>query len=383
MLQNSRNILISKIFLLSGSLWLLLFLHECRGRPSDFWYGWPGPVAMPFDTPDQGTWAMGPQQTSRHKHTLINGENHGHEAHENGEFSGASSFSSSSHPSPSTSSKHEIRNEMVNPSVTHDHVHTSSEIAYETRKLINQDHDSNGEKLPTKSLQRPGTTAQPMTKALPSQRILFQQQNHYTPTEDTIQSDGKIFFPDDRPVIQKNPLRQAPICKGKTYCEDAPYYPEDVVNTAVRMDSSLPNLATVDITEVVQRFDITDDTPLCLSTEQVIYPKSAESRRKEWLFVVNQANFTQGVRIETCMEENSECKIFDSFAEGYKTMCKQKYIYRQLAAVSVDGKVIPEMFRFPSSCCCHVKFTGNSLSRMAMGLSGRNQTPANRSQKSK
>lgn len=48
-----------------------------------------------------------------------------------------------------------------------------------------------------------------------------------------------------------------------------------------------------------------------------------------------------------------------AFAEGYKTSCKQKYIYRELVAMSASGQIVKDQFSFPSSCCCHVKFTGN------------------------
>ncbi|KAG7190865.1 hypothetical protein KM043_006927 [Ampulex compressa] len=149
------------------------------------------------------------------------------------------------------------------------------------------------------------------------------------------------------------------VCEGSTFCEETPDYPEDVVNTAILSDSSLLHYANVDAVDAIaQRIDIADAEPLCISIERVVYPKSAESMSKVWLYVVNQANFTQGVRIETCSEEDSSCKVIDGFAQGYITACKQKYIYRQLSAISPEGTIIREFFRFPASCCCHVQFTG-------------------------
>lgn len=195
------------------------------------------------------------------------------------------------------------------------------------------------------------------------QRKLLEQRNNI---------DGKFVFPtEDIPTSQSHKntlLLPAPVCNGTTFCEKVFEYPEEIINAAIQRNNSIKYLATVDaIPDIVQRVDTTDDAPLCLSSEQVIYPKSAESKNKEWLFIVNQENFKQGVRIETCSNENSECNIVNGLAEGYKTTCKQKYIYRQLAAVSNNGKINPEMFRFPSSCCCHVKFIGNSLTRMGIG----------------
>ncbi|KAL2728621.1 protein spaetzle isoform X1 [Vespula squamosa] len=194
------------------------------------------------------------------------------------------------------------------------------------------------------------------------QRRLLEQRNNI---------DGKFIFPmEDTSTSQSQKatlLSPAPVCNGTTFCERVFEYPEEIINAAIQQNNSIKYLATVDaIPDVVQRIDVTDDAPLCVSTEQVIYPKSAETKNKEWLFVINQENFKQGVRIETCSNENSECNIINGIAEGYKTTCKQKYIYRQLAAVSNNGKINPEMFRFPSSCCCHVKFIGNSLTRMGI-----------------
>ncbi|KAF7394842.1 hypothetical protein HZH66_008016 [Vespula vulgaris] len=162
------------------------------------------------------------------------------------------------------------------------------------------------------------------------QRRLLEQRNNI---------DGKFIFPTEDALTSESHkatlLSPAPICNGTTFCERVFEYPEEIINAAIQQNNSIKYLATVDaIPDVVQRIDATDDAPLCLSTEQVIYPKSAETKNKEWLFVINQENFKQGVRIETCSNENSECNIINGLAEGYKTTCKQKYIYRQLAAVS-------------------------------------------------
>jgi len=56
-------------------------------------------------------------------------------------------------------------------------------------------------------------------------------------------------------------------------------------------------------------------------------------------------------------ELDAKCRIIDGvIAEGYITMCKQKFIYRELSAISEDGEIIRDYFRLPASCCCHVEF---------------------------
>ncbi|KOC70607.1 Protein spaetzle [Habropoda laboriosa] len=167
-------------------------------------------------------------------------------------------------------------------------------------------------------------------------------------------SDGKIVFPDE--------TKPVPVCKESTFCERVDTYPEDIVTKAIQRNESLKYLAGVDvISDIAQRIDVTDDVPLCVSTEQVIYPQSAENKDNEWKYIANQENFKQGIRIEKCRTESTSCAMFGELAAGYKTSCKQKYVYRQLASVLEDGTLVPDTFRFPSSCCCHVTFSTNPL----------------------
>ncbi|XP_015588412.1 uncharacterized protein LOC107264549 isoform X2 [Cephus cinctus] len=195
---------------------------------------------------------------------------------------------------------------------------------------------------------------------------------------DSMQADEKIVFPSEENESQAHRFVPGPasICKDNTYCEHSPDYPEGYIQTAIREQENLKYFTGVDeVVNIIQRIDSPlEDTQLCVSTEQVIIPKSAENREKQWRYIVNHGNVTQGVRIEKCQNEDSECRIFDSVPNGYKTSCKQKYIYRQLMALMANGSVSPDLFRFPASCCCHAKFTGNVLTRMGMNFGKTNQT---------
>lgn len=175
------------------------------------------------------------------------------------------------------------------------------------------------------------------------------------------QPKDRIIFPQEEfvPLPPRISVTDPPVCSGTTFCEDTPYYPTDLVKNRLMENKSLKNLAIVDtMVNFEQRIDVSDEAPLCISTEQVIYPKTAETVNGAWLFVaqLQQQNFTQGVRIEKCMEESKPCRVIDGFASGYETKCKQRYIYRQLAAVTKEGIISSELFRFPSSCCCAVTF---------------------------
>ncbi|XP_033331476.1 protein spaetzle [Megalopta genalis] len=187
-----------------------------------------------------------------------------------------------------------------------------------------------------------------------------------------MQSDAKIVFPDM--------ISRVPACKGSTYCEKVDGYPEHVVTQAIQRNVSLRYLASVDeMPQIQERLNANDDTPLCVATEQVIYPQTAENKENQWKYIANQDNFKQGVRIEKCSMESASCNVIGSPGEGYKTTCKQKYVYRQLAAVLSDGTMVPDTFKFPSSCCCHLTFTGSPFPRMAFNAGGQrsnNMTPA-------
>lgn len=151
----------------------------------------------------------------------------------------------------------------------------------------------------------------------------------------------------------------APVCSNSTFCVHATHYPEELVNRAIRQNDGLKLLQSVDpVSEVGDRleFDEMNDSPFCGSYVRLIYPRSAETMNRRWLYVVNQDDLRQGVRIEMCVKEGSVCGDLDDYLSGgYKAFCKQKYIYRELVAVD-NGIVKKDIFRFPSSCCCHREF---------------------------
>lgn len=74
--------------------------------------------------------------------------------------------------------------------------------------------------------------------------------------------------------------------------------------------------------------------------------------------------------------DGQECNVIKGFAENYKTTCKQKFIYRELLAVGSNGNIVKDQFRFPSSCCCHIKNTADPSVRL--GLESSDQRSLNR-----
>ncbi|XP_076752327.1 uncharacterized protein LOC143424250 [Xylocopa sonorina] len=186
----------------------------------------------------------------------------------------------------------------------------------------------------------------------------------------------------DRIIFPTGQTGRLPSCKGSTYCEYADSYPEDVVTRALQRNETLKYLANEEvIIDIEQRINM-DETVLCPSTEEIVYPREAMNKDNEWKIIINQHNFKQGVRVEKCSQESSNCKLINGFAQGYKTICKQKYVYKQLRALSAND-VIDDNFKFPASCCCHVSFNGPSLTRIGLSAanSGNSEIPSDKTTK--
>ncbi|XP_043525935.1 protein spaetzle-like isoform X1 [Frieseomelitta varia] len=177
-----------------------------------------------------------------------------------------------------------------------------------------------------------------------------------------ISESDNIVFPDTN--VKSMRMETAPSCQEQTFCEDVPNYPSNLVKEIISKNPHLKNYKTVDMLETFRsKVDnsFLDTESLCASIEQIVIPKTAQNIKNEWLYIVNNEDVVQGVRIEKCLNENSSCKLIDGFAGGYKTICKQKYIYHQLVGLTNNNSLSYESFRFPSSCCCHVKFVGTSI----------------------
>ncbi|KAK9506297.1 hypothetical protein O3M35_008257 [Rhynocoris fuscipes] len=181
-------------------------------------------------------------------------------------------------------------------------------------------------------------------------------------------SEGtEIIFPDDdRPILVDKFVppfgKKPPECaKGSTFCENVDHYPSQYIEnvlqeTGIQFKGMFGNDIVRDYTSLLHRIDVKEEHTLCPSVENVVYPKTAKNKEDQWLFVVNQGQYRQGVRVETCKSpDNSEsCAFTEGFPLGYKTTCRQKYIYRRLIALNADGKTITDTFQLPSCCACIV-----------------------------
>lgn len=106
-----------------------------------------------------------------------------------------------------------------------------------------------------------------------------------------------VKFSDSYKFVPKGCTDDSIICTSK---DD---YPEDYVNRLVSTISGRYTDFFGDdiVPEVVQRVDYPDEEPLCTSKEVVIYPTVGKTKEDNWAFIINNANFSQGVRVEQCM----------------------------------------------------------------------------------
>ncbi|XP_016913129.1 uncharacterized protein LOC107998387 isoform X1 [Apis cerana] len=166
-------------------------------------------------------------------------------------------------------------------------------------------------------------------------------------------------------IYKMNPnFLPVPICNREHYCEENTlYYPDKIISQELEKNPHFRYYASTNEIIYPEFEDKSEEESLCISREQIIFPKSGLTKELEWKYIVNHINLTQAVHTEICLEKDRPCRIIEGFAEGYYTKCKQKFIYHQLLAVASNGSIIPELFRFPTNCYCHIDFESEKFLR--------------------
>lgn len=96
----------------------------------------------------------------------------------------------------------------------------------------------------------------------------------------------------------------------------------------------------------------------CESELRFIQPHLAQDRLGRWRIIVQTAEFPQRVAIDVCRRVDDVCKVFTDC--GRKSRCVQRYSYHSLISMDQDKKQAGQcptmaVFRFPTSCVCHVE----------------------------
>ncbi|XP_049805379.1 uncharacterized protein LOC126248444 isoform X1 [Schistocerca nitens] len=195
-------------------------------------------------------------------------------------------------------------------------------------------------------------------------------------------SAGDIVFPDK--ALNFTPKEDVKNCSedGTSICDknvrDYPYhYIEEVIaNSAYDFSSYFQDDHIYE--DVATRIDAdANDDSVCDSEETVLYPKVGQNADDRTLFIVNNdGNYKQGVRVEKCRrKEQSPCDPKLVVPTGFKTHCKQKYIYRKLLALQPNGEPVPDNFRIPSCCSCYIS-KDLATFRGLFGPKDQQQTPS-------
>lgn len=97
----------------------------------------------------------------------------------------------------------------------------------------------------------------------------------------------------------------------------------------------------------------TIESDLCTSHSEVIYPTSGITSDGTELYIFNTSKHKQGVMTSVCVNKGASCHESENFVN--RTQCEQRFIFRELLALSPEGVPIKERFKFPSFCSCAKK----------------------------
>ncbi|XP_022203628.2 neurotrophin 1 isoform X2 [Nilaparvata lugens] len=174
----------------------------------------------------------------------------------------------------------------------------------------------------------------------------------------------------DNQAIFSLPNNTTPKCvdptSGSTFCEQIDEYPDSIIADVVQKRRTQFQTFFGDDVVTNELFNRIDDNlrqmSLCVSREQVIFPKLALNKDDIWKYIVNvNETYRQGIRVEQCSKENKACLFSEFFPRPSKATCKQKFIYRKLIAINSLGEPEPDAFMFPSCCSCVLEYNSSDL----------------------
>lgn len=149
----------------------------------------------------------------------------------------------------------------------------------------------------------------------------------------------------------------------QSFCEHVPDYPAAHIERQLAADperfAELFGNELAPVSPVVEsRFgDGADGQPLCASRETIIYPKMGQTAKNTWMYIVNSRRYQQGIRVEMCDRVDGPCEWPSAgravyWPQGMRSVCRQKFTYRQLLAVDGYGRPVMDAFRMPCCCSC-------------------------------
>ncbi|KAJ4443404.1 hypothetical protein ANN_05072 [Periplaneta americana] len=122
---------------------------------------------------------------------------------------------------------------------------------------------------------------------------------------------SKIVFPEESGVFPEESASkytpqvdgQKPKCVNEyDFCESVNGYPRDYLKKVLENDvgaSIYQQFFGSDLLDVGPRFG-EEETSLCPSVEEIVFPKVAQNKDAKWRYVINEEDYVQGIRIEKC-----------------------------------------------------------------------------------
>lgn len=176
--------------------------------------------------------------------------------------------------------------------------------------------------------------------------------------------DDEYVFENESGAENAPSLHHPPECAalGSTYCETVDEYPAQYIMSIMNRTDCKQMLENDNSSATPGRFDMRFSSPLlteitlCSTITTTIYPKLAQTVNYRWNYIVNQAEFVQGISVELCVRHN-RCNFAHRLPIGYKTNCRQMYREKRLLGIDARGNVQQSFFRLPSHCECTIKWT--------------------------
>lgn len=137
----------------------------------------------------------------------------------------------------------------------------------------------------------------------------------------------------------------------ETFCTNYVGYPLDYMEYLLQKHSHMLGYAFGSDNQYVANEALTE-SDLCASYNSVVYPTTGITADGTELYIFNTYKHKQGVMISVCANRGATCHENETDNLAYRTQCEQRYIYRELLALSPEGVPIKEQFKFPSFCTC-------------------------------
>ena len=197
---------------------------------------------------------------------------------------------------------------------------------------------------------------------------------------DAVNFPGLSFSRPSLPVIRSRSI--TPCSRNISFCEYSSDYPRDVnidldllQNFLIRAKIFEPNTSRQKNNDFrVQTrfgFENIEKVRACRVRRKQIFPTKARNVKGEYLFIVNDAKYTQSVEIEQCEEEGEPCLTDSDAPFSGQTVCRQKYATNKLYAISGMGNkffVKQKIFHFHPFQRIVSRFTTASVCRQHVSV---------------